>query len=132
MKPMNNGFVLRKFAREAVYSVKQIIDQNPFDIVGTTDIAQEVGITRNLLQRGFKECYGTNIKSYQLNQRMSKAKSLLEEGNLSIKQIAYKCGYRSQGNFTFAFKNLYKITPRFYQLLSDQDKQKDSREYAKY
>lgn len=112
---MNSEKRLKRITRETIHSVKAIIDQNPFLINGTTEIAGEVGIGRNALQRGFKQLFGTSIKEYKLQQRMVKAKSLLEEGRMSIKQVAYKCGYRSQGNFSAAFKNLYDTTPSAYQ-----------------
>jgi AraC-like DNA-binding protein len=46
--------------------------------------------------------------------RLEKSKELLEEGELSISDIAYDNGFSSPGNFSTAFKKFYGDTPAQY------------------
>jgi AraC-like DNA-binding protein len=44
--------------------------------------------------------------------RLDVAKNLLEEGNLSLTQIAEKLNYSTPYSLSKAFKNRFKISPR--------------------
>jgi AraC-like DNA-binding protein len=104
---------------EAIVSAKKEIEkeivQDTFPPKNITELANEVGIGRNSLQTGFKQIYGITTKEYTLQLKMEKAKKMLEEGRKTIKQIALDCGYRSQGNFTSAFRKINNVSPSQYQ-----------------
>lgn len=104
---------------EAIVSAKKEIEkeivQDTFPAKNITELANEVGIGRNSLQTGFKQIYGITTKEYALQLKMEKAKRMLEEGRKTIKQIAADCGYRSQGNFTSAFRKINNVSPSRYQ-----------------
>jgi AraC-like DNA-binding protein len=46
---------------------------------------------------------------------MEAATEMLDEGRLTKKQIAKRCGYSSYSNFSIAFKRTYKISPSDWQ-----------------
>lgn len=104
---------------EAIVSARKEIEkeivQDTFPAKNITELANEVGIGRNSLQTGFKQIYGITTKEYALQLKMEKAKKMLEEGRKTIKQIALDCGYRSQGNFTSAFRKINNVSPSQYQ-----------------
>ena len=50
-----------------------------------------------------------------LEQRVEKAKLLLEEGDLSIAQTALSTGFASQSHLTAVFHRLVGLTPAAYQ-----------------
>lgn len=101
----------RKYVIDAITTVKLEIDKNPLEKKELNQIAFNAGIGRNILQKGFRYLYGTSIKEYLFQKRMEIARDMLEEGRLTRKQIAYKCGYRTPGNFSIAFKNCYGMSP---------------------
>jgi len=49
-----------------------------------------------------------------LRKRIERAKSLLVEPQLSIAEVALRCGFGSQSNFTTAFRRLTNVTPGAY------------------
>jgi len=108
---MSNNGTFKKYIIDAVTSVKNEIDKDPLQKKELTQLALDAGVGRNLLQKSFKGLFGTGIKEYQFQKRMESAKNMLEEGRLTRKQIAYRCGYRSPNNFSIAFKNYYGISP---------------------
>ena len=108
---MNKQTRLSAYVYEVIQAVKENIDQKPFDKKNILDFANDTGIGRNLLQKGFKIIYGSRVKEYQKKKRMEAAANMLDEDRLTIQQIASKCGYHSQSNFTRAFKEIYGLTP---------------------
>ena len=106
---------LRKKTKLLVYTIQQEINTNPLKNKKVSLLAIEAGIDRKLLEAGFKIIFGVTIKKYQIRRRMEISQQLLDEGRHTIKEIAFKCGYRSQNSFAKAFKKLYGLTPTDWQ-----------------
>ena len=93
--------------------LNQIIEKNlKHANFNVEDLAQQMGISRVQLYRKVKAIMGISISDYINSQRLSKAKSLLQETNLNISEIAYEVGYASPGYFSTSFKNKYGTTPK--------------------
>jgi AraC-like DNA-binding protein len=99
----------------AAESVKNSIDTNPLARKSTEDLAAEIGINRNLLQKAFKTIYKKRIKEYQFEKRMEAACEMLKNGRFIKKEISRKCGYDNPNNFSNAFKKMYKMSPGQWQ-----------------
>ena len=99
----------------SVHQVKDHIDKYPLEWKSLDDLAAMVDINRKKLQQAFKCWFGVNISDYKLQKRMNAAADMLEEGRLSKKQIAYRCGYHKPNNFSIAFKKVYKMSPSNWQ-----------------
>jgi len=105
-KPSSTDFI-----REAVIAIKNAIDANPLNRKAAQELVQDIYIGRNQLQNTFKQISGITMRSYRLQKRMEAARDILSSGENSVKQVALKCGYRNQNNFTADFKVVFKITP---------------------
>jgi len=103
---------LRAHVREAILAIIATIDNNPFEKRSLYDLTIETGLNRNVLQLGFKQLLGTTFKQYVIQKRLERARALLEEGRLTRKQIAYKCGYKSLSAFSTAFKKVHGLAPK--------------------
>lgn len=57
------------------------------------------------------EHFDLSPKQYLLNLRMNHALELLVENELSIKEIAFACGFNDEKYFSKAFKNKYGYPP---------------------
>ena len=64
------------------------------------------------LQRKFKRLLGEGVIEYIIKLRMLKALELLSLGNLSIKEIAYNCGYNDEKYFSRQFKKTFGYPPK--------------------
>jgi len=109
---MKKESTVQKIAADAVDDIKKYIEEHPLERTLIPNLAAKVSIGKNLLHEAFKQIEGKTIIRFQLEKRMEKACSMLEEGRLSVSQIAYKCGYREQANFTSDFKKVYHVTPK--------------------
>lgn len=56
------------------------------------------------LRHGFKRAFGCSPRAMVMRLRIQHAKNLLLESNLSIKEIAARCGYQRQHEFARAFR----------------------------
>ena len=112
---MNESIRLPGHVLADIAMVKAHIDQHPLQQKNTDYFSDLTGINRKLLQKVFKHCYQATISEYQLQKRMEVAATLLQEGRLTQKQIASRCGYHKANNFSRAFKKVFKHSPRSFQ-----------------
>ena len=75
------------------------------------DIAQELSITEKRLNLIFKSLYGDTVFECLRSMRLNKAKSLIEQTNMAIKEVAWSVGYNHSTNFSKAFTKKFDITP---------------------
>lgn len=79
-------------------------------------IAKKLGINRTKLFLNAKAYLDISLNQYILEKKLSSARFLLENTDLSIEEIAYKTGFNTYSYFLKSFKKRYKITPYKYQL----------------
>lgn len=70
-------------------------------------------ISPSQLERDFARLFGMTPQDFLTNVRMEHALALLDQ-DLSIAEIAYKCGYADQSAFTRRFRLTVGATPREY------------------
>jgi AraC family transcriptional regulator len=81
------------------------------------ELAELCGVSADHLMRMFKKTTGTTIHKYIEDMRLAKAKSLLTEGDLSVKEISFQLGFSSQGYFCSAFRKRAAMSPSSYRQL---------------
>ncbi|SIQ33448.1 response regulator transcription factor [Halanaerobium kushneri] len=94
-----------------IEEVKAHINSHFQDPISLETLAQHFFVSKEHLSRKFKSYSGENISSYIIRKRMEKAKQLLKEGKLSIKETAQVTGYNDLAYFYRVFKKYYGKTP---------------------
>lgn len=79
-----------------------------------SQIAQELGLSRNHFSRLFKAQTGQSPQSYLVAYRMEQAARLLTQEGLSQKEAAYRVGYPDVYTFSRMFKRVYGMAPGEY------------------
>jgi len=93
---------------------KQLIEEAVYD---PKKLAKEVRVSLRQLQRYWKHVHGISPKSALRELRLEAAKSLLNQGRLLVKEIAFKLGYKKTSHFCADFKRYTGSTPsRFVEL----------------
>ncbi|MEG1125808.1 MAG: AraC family transcriptional regulator [Oscillospiraceae bacterium] len=69
------------------------------------------------LSQFFKDHTGQNILDYATNLRMERAKKLLAETNIPLKELGYETGYYNVSSFIRRFKQTQGLTPGDYRRL---------------
>ena len=74
----------------------------------------------------FKEATGLSPLEYVLRQRIHLACELIEQGDLSISQVAELCGFTDRLYFQRFFKKHTGVTPAQYRLNATEANKKSS------
>ncbi len=96
---------------------KAVYDRLTKDIsvhVSMREIAEELSVSESSLKNYFKIMFDMNVSDYMRTLRLKKAAKLLTETNLSVFDIADRCGYTNQGRFAKIFKEYYGMRPLEY------------------
>src|SRR5690349_4317224 len=96
---------------EDILRVMLFIEDNLHLHYPIPQLAVEMGVNAHELKKSFKKMVGTGVYAYLRMRRLEKAKDLLLDTKLPLKQIARKAGYRHTSNFCSAFKKQYGMTP---------------------
>lgn len=76
------------------------------------DIAEEVNIAPNYLQRIFKQTMGVTLVEYINQQRIEQSKRLLMYTNDSIVDVAIASGFNSRQHFFRVFNSMMNMSPQ--------------------
>jgi two-component system response regulator YesN len=87
------------------------LNENYRKDISLDDVSREVNINPYYFSKRFKEETGVNFIDYLTNIRIGKAKELLEDPMLSIKEICNLSGYSDPNYFSRIFKKVENITP---------------------
>lgn len=107
---------------EKLCIIREKLRNNPQNEWSIDGISEEFHVSKSHLQKSYKSYFGSSIIDDLIHMRMNMAKNLLEETELSIREIAEKCGYSSYLYFTRQFKKFEGITPSAYRISKEISK----------
>lgn len=79
--------------------------------VSVADLARHLGISVRSCNRGLSERFGVAPGTLLRDQRLHRARGLLESTTLSVDQVALHCGWRSRPAFAAAFTSRFGLPP---------------------
>ena len=91
--------------------VEEYIERYFIEPITLESIAQHFFVSKEHLSRSFKSFKGENISDYIMRLRMEKAKELILEKGLEIKNAAQMTGYSDLAYFYRVFKRYFGFTP---------------------
>jgi AraC-like DNA-binding protein len=75
------------------------------------EVAKSVFMSTAKFKTLFKKMYGQSFYDYYNTSKLNKARKEIMSGLHSIKEVAYKYGYKDVSNFSTAFKNCFHFSP---------------------
>ncbi len=112
----NSQFEESDMARK-ISQAKVIIQDNYTDI-SPEEVASRLCMSYSTFRKTFKEYTGFSPARYISEIRMSKAKEILTNTSVSIKEVAYRLGYNNHDYFFTAFRNRTGKTPAEYRAMT--------------
>lgn len=97
--------------REMLEEARQLLLRDFSDPPTIGKIAHAVGMNETKLKRDFKQLFGLPVYQYFKKAKMERAMELLTNTDLSVREIAFRCGYDSQSQFSAAFRASYNLAP---------------------
>lgn len=107
--------------QQYIFFVKEYINANYFKPIKISDIASLLHINRSYLYRIFKESTNTSIQDYLVSIRITKARTLLDETDLSVNSISALIGYAHYPTFFKIFKRHTGLSPVEYRNKKSQN-----------
>ena len=90
---------------------KAILEESIANPPSIVKLGSMVVLNRRKLTEGFKKVFGDTVAGYVREQQMRQGYQLLKETELSIMEIATRCGYEYSHNFTSAFRRRFGSSP---------------------
>lgn len=94
--------------------VQKYIDEHYTEDIALQDIAGFLDYSDVYFCKLFKHNFGKNFITYLNEYRMNKAKELLSDPMINIKNVGQEVGYRDANYFTRLFKRMTGVTPSEY------------------
>ncbi len=104
--------------RMTVQKALDMIEDRLYDPPTLGELAHLAGLSRTYFSPVFKEAVGMRLRDYLSQARIDKAKELLGDTSLTIKQVAYKVGFKDPDHFCRTFKKKTGITPTNWRLMN--------------
>ncbi|MCQ2082481.1 MAG: response regulator [Lachnospiraceae bacterium] len=101
-------------SNDVINVAKDYIMNNFSKDISLDDVSRVVGISPYYFSKIFKEGCGENFIEYLTNIRIEKAKELLSDTDMSMKEICSMCGYSDPNYFSRTFKKNVGVTPTEY------------------
>ncbi|MBB3982757.1 AraC family transcriptional regulator [Sphingobium fontiphilum] len=106
------GTVLPHQARR----IEECIRENLSSALSISDIGRACGMSTRNVARVFKQATGVSIGDFIARCRIDLAKDMLASDELRIKEVSWRCGFRSSSAFSAAFRAATGMTPRDYRM----------------
>ena len=97
-----------------IWKIQCRLEQNCNEHFSLASLAEEYHMSVCYLSHLFKKVTGYPLMQYLTICRLSKARQLLSETNMSITEIVYNTGFTDSSNFSRLFKREMKLTPNEY------------------
>lgn len=103
---------------QLIKEIHQYMTENLSQRFTIEQLSKHFLINTSTLKEVFKYVYGRPVAAYMKEYRIKKAMQLLKETDVPIADIAAQLGYKTQGKFSEAFKDITHILPSEYKKLN--------------
>jgi len=101
-------------SEKIVEQAKFLMEESIYDDIDLNSIASQVGVSTSKLNEIFKTYTSMTPYQYYIHIKLHAAKALLEQGDLSIKEVAFRLGFEDQYHFSRLFKSKTGIAPSLW------------------
>lgn len=98
--------------RKAAMAAYDLIRENLTTPLQIEDVARRVGLSQRRLSEMYRDLFGASPFQCLIQWRLEAARDLLDQGELSVKQVAYSMGYAHVSSFSQAFVRQFGYPPR--------------------
>jgi AraC-like DNA-binding protein len=103
---------VKKTDLESMQHIEHILSSRLEGFPSLESLAHEVFMSTSKLKNLFKQVYGHTLYDYYNKSRLQRARELLINGQVSIKQAGSEIGFSNLSHFAKAFRKEFGILPR--------------------
>lgn len=97
-----------------LHMLRQVLHETDGKLPPADDLAHRCGVMPRALSSLVKGATGITLRHYIARERLHRARGLLDDRKMLIKQVAFSCGFASPAAFTAAFRKTTGMTPAEY------------------
>lgn len=94
--------------------ILQYIDEHYREDISLQELAEFLNYSEAYFSTVFKQCFDQNFTVFLSKYRVEKARKLLEDITINVKEISEEVGYRDSNYFSKVFKRITGVTPSEY------------------
>ncbi|HWT73766.1 MAG TPA: AraC family transcriptional regulator [Mobilitalea sp.] len=102
------------YSNHIVKATREYLENHYSDDISLEDIAEQVNISPQYFSKLIKKTTGFNFIDWLSMLRVKKAKELLTNSNLTVKEVCFMVGYKDPNYFSRIFKKRIGLTPSEY------------------
>ena len=110
VKPQSNI----DYSNHIVMVTKEYLEAHYAEDISLENVAEQVNISPQYFSKLIKKTTGFNFIDWLSMLRVKKAKELLTNSNLTVKEVCFMVGYKDPNYFSRIFKKRIGITPSEY------------------
>lgn len=95
-------------------NIRAYIDAHFFEPIGPADVVKSLRYSGVYLRQTFRHATGLTLSQAIQNRRMLEARRLLLETTLTLKEIAFRCGFDDEGYFCRVFRKNEGVNPTVF------------------
>lgn len=99
---------------DKIHQVKQYIIEHSHKDISLDALGRKVDLSPIYISKMFKEKLGINYIDFLTECRIEKAKKLLGDPEISLKEITFEVGYHEPNYFSKVFKKMCGVSPKDY------------------
>lgn len=109
LEPLRTGVVKEE--------ILQFIQIHYIEDISMQNVAEAMNYSDAYFCKLFKQCFNKGFTTYLSEYRVEKAKQLLIDITVNVKEISEKVGYNDSNYFTKVFKRIVGVTPSEYRMI---------------
>lgn len=103
-----------RLTTQQLSQIRDYIYKHIAESISVHDIARACDLPPRDLSEKFKQATGLTLRQFLAATRIERAKSLLSNRHLMVKQVGYECGFKGAAAFVAAFRKSTGLTPAQY------------------
>jgi transcriptional regulator GlxA family with amidase domain len=92
-----------------------IMRENLENPLSPSVVAESAGLSTRQLERLFQRYVGTSPKNYMTRLRLERARTLLQQTDMRVLDVAIACGFGSASYFSKCFRRYFGTSPHMQQ-----------------
>ncbi len=102
---------LGAMAPQALRRAIQVMEDNLEESIAIPSIASRANVSQRQLERLFRDCVGRSPTQYYSDIRLDRARGLVTQTEIPLREVAYASGFNSPEHFSRAYKTRFGLPP---------------------